>query len=233
MAELLTIPIDLIDVSPHNPRRLFDNDALHSLANSISRLGVLQPILVTKSVDGDRYEIIAGERRWRASRIAKKKEIPALVIGYDDLLLREVQLVENLEREHLNPIEEALAFKSLQEHFNYTDVSLAQRLKRSVQFVRNRLELLKLPTTVQQYIVEEKISLGIASELTSIEEANVQLQLAEQAVGSKLTTNEVAQLVNRYKSEERLNVNQANRKLQFERKVRRLEEEGIVITSEN
>ncbi|HEU5378581.1 MAG TPA: ParB/RepB/Spo0J family partition protein [Ktedonobacteraceae bacterium] len=233
MAELLTIPIDLIDVSPHNPRRLFDNDALETLAHSISRLGVLQPILVTKGSGGNRYEIIAGERRWRASQIAKKKEIPALVVEYNDPLLREVQLIENLEREHLNPIDEALAFKSLQERYNYTDVSLAQRLKRGIQFVRGRLELLKLHPTIQQSVIETKISLGVALILSRVEETEMQVQLAEQAEQNKLTANEITQLISRHKFEKRLQTIKANRKQQFERKLQKLAEKGVVVTSES
>src|SRR4051794_37589914 len=110
MAELKTIAIDLIDASPHNPRKMFDDTALDALAGSISDLGVLQPILVRESQTNGRYEIVAGERRWRASCLANQREIPALIVTLDEPVVQEVQIIENLERAQLNPIEEALAF---------------------------------------------------------------------------------------------------------------------------
>ncbi len=233
MAELKMIPIDLIDASLHNPRRAFDDDSLHVLANSISRLGVLQPILITERSKEGRYEIVAGERRWRASRIARKTEIPALVVELDDPLLREVQLIENLEREQLNPIEEALAFKSLQERFDYTDVTLAQRLKRSTQFIRSRLDLLKLHPDVQRYVAEERITIGAALEIGRIEEVEAQFVLAEEVVQGKLTALETTSRVNQYKYEKRLQATRLNKKLSLERRERALATQSMVVTPES
>jgi ParB family chromosome partitioning protein len=233
MTELKMIPLDLIDASLHNPRRAFDDVSLQALAHSIARLGVLQPILITERSENGRYEIVAGERRWRASRLAQKTEIPALVVELDDPLLHEVQLIENLEREQLNPIEEALAFKSLQEYFTYTDVTLAQRLKRSTQFIRSRLDLLKLHPAIQQHVTEERITIGAALEIGRIEEAEAQLVLAEEVVQGKLTALETTARVNRYKYEKRLQATRLNKKLNLERREQALATQGTVVTPES
>lgn len=233
MTELRMIPVNMIDASSHNPRHIFDDGSLHALANSISRLGVLQPVLLVETLESGRYEIVAGERRWRASCIAKKAEIPALIIELDDPLLREVQIVENLEREQLDPIDEALAFKSLQEQFGYTDTTLAQRLKRSTQFIRNRLELLKLPSSIQKYVTEDKIAIGTALELARIEETEAQLRFAKEILEGRLTAADTASRVNRYKLEKRIRANQDSKKLNLKRKAQTLASQGTVITSDS
>ncbi len=233
MTELRTISIDLIDASVHNPRQVFSDESLRALAESISRLGVLQPILVVHRPEANRFEIIAGERRWRASRIAQQKEIPALVIELDDSHLREAQIIENLEREQLNPIDEALAFKSLQTRFGYSDATLAQRLKRSTPFIRSRLDLLKLHPDVQQYVAEERIALGAALELVRVEEGEAQLQIAQEVELEKLTATDVAARVNRYKFEKRLQAQKLNKKLSLERKEQSLAARGVVVTPDS
>jgi len=231
VAELRTIPVDQIDYSPHNPRRVFDDESLHALADSITRLGVLQPILVRWMTERERYEIVAGERRWRASCLAERPNIPALVIELDDPTRREIQLVENLEREQLNPIDEAQAFEVLQQHFNYTDTGLAQRLKRSSQFVRGRLDLLKLDPRVQQLVAQGRITIGSALELVRLDDGDVQLGVAQQVVQDNLTALATAARVNHHKFEQRLLATQASRRLSLERKTEALAERGIVITT--
>lgn len=232
MTQLKILPIHLIDSSPHNPRQVFDADALTSLADSITRLGVLQPILVTRNPTSERYTIIAGERRWRASRLAKKTKIPAIVVELDDPVIREVQLIENLEREQLNPIDEALALQSLQEQFGYSEYGLAQRLKRSYQFVRGRLELLKLDERVQQFLRDNTISIMAALELAQIEDGDVQFLLAQQVLTSNLTALETATRVTQYKIQQRLAANQAMRRLNLEQRTQVLAAHGVVVRAE-
>src|ERR1051325_11778771 len=130
--ELTSILLDQIDADVNNPRTVFDEGALDELAGSIRIYGVLQPILVTKNNDSDRYKLVAGERRWRAARLAGYQSIPALVVDFQDADIREIQVVENLDREQLNLIDEALAFHDLKQQYSFTDAELARRFRKSV-----------------------------------------------------------------------------------------------------
>jgi ParB/RepB/Spo0J family partition protein len=230
VAELKLLPVELIDISPHNPRGVFDDESLHSLADSIARLGVLQPILVKSIPEQGRYEIVAGERRWRASCLAQRSEIPALVIDVDVVELHEVQLVENLQREQLNPIEEALALAALQA-FGSSDAALAQRLKRSLPFVRSRLNLLKLDPRVQQMVGEYKITIAAALELNRLDDPDAQFQIAQQITQENLTVSATATRVNRHNFEQRLAATRESRRLSLEHKLHALAEHNVVVTA--
>ena len=173
------LPIRLIDPNRDQPRRSFDEDALRELAASIEAVGVIQPIIVAES--GERYSIIAGERRYRASRMAGLDEIPAIVRNWDEQRRLEAALIENLQRDDLNPIEEALGVKRLMEESSLTQEKVAERLGKSRPAVANLLRLLTLEQSVQQLLVEGKLSAGHARALVTVDKKR-QVQLANLTV---------------------------------------------------
>ena len=173
------LPIRLIDPNRDQPRRSFDEDALRELAASIEAVGVIQPIIVAES--GERYSIIAGERRYRASRMAGLDEIPAIVRNWDEQRRLEAALIENLQRDDLNPIEEALGVKRLMEESRLTQEKVAERLGKSRSAVANLLRLLTLEESVQQMLIEGKLSAGHARALVTVDKKR-QVQLANLTV---------------------------------------------------
>ena len=173
------LPIRLIDPNRDQPRRTFDEDALRDLAASIESVGVIQPIIVAES--GERYSIIAGERRYRASRMAGLEEIPAIVRNWDEQRRLEAALIENLQRDDLNPIEEALGVKHLMEESSLTQEKVAERLGKSRPAVANLLRLLTLEESVQQLLIEGKLSAGHARALVTVDKKR-QVQLANLTV---------------------------------------------------
>ena len=173
------LPIRLIDPNRDQPRRSFDEDALRELAASIEAVGVIQPIIVAES--GERYSIIAGERRYRASRMAGLEEIPAIVRNWDEQRRLEAALIENLQRDDLNPIEEALGVKHLMEESGLTQEKAAERLGKSRPAVANLLRLLTLEESVQQMLIEGKLSAGHARALVTVDKKR-QVQLANLTV---------------------------------------------------
>lgn len=173
------LPIRLIDPNRDQPRRTFDEDALRDLAASIESVGVIQPIIVAES--GERYSIIAGERRYRASRMAGLEEIPAIVRNWDEQRRLEAALIENLQRDDLNPIEEALGVKRLMEESGLTQEKVAERLGKSRPAVANLLRLLTLEESVQQLLIEGKLSAGHARALVTVDRKR-QVQLANLTV---------------------------------------------------
>ena len=173
------LPIRLIDPNRDQPRRSFDEDALRELAASIEAVGVIQPIIVAES--GERYSIIAGERRYRASRMAGLDEIPAIVRNWDEQRRLEAALIENLQRDDLNPIEEALGVKRLMEESSLTQEKVAERLGKSRPAVANLLRLLTLEESVQQLLIEGKLSAGHARALVKVDKKR-QGQLANLTV---------------------------------------------------
>ena len=173
------LPIRLIDPNRDQPRRSFDEDALRELAASIEAVGVIQPIIVAES--GERYSIIAGERRYRASRMAGLDEIPAIVRNWDEQRRLEAALIENLQRDDLNPIEEALGVKRLMEESSLTQEKVAERLGKSRPAVANLLRLLTLEESVQQLLIEGKLSAGHARALVTVDKKR-QVQLANLTV---------------------------------------------------
>ena len=173
------LPIRLIDPNREQPRRTFDEEALKDLAASIESVGVIQPIIVAES--GERYSIIAGERRYRASRMAGLEEIPAIVRNWDEQRRLEAALIENLQRDDLNPIEEALGVKRLMEESSLTQEKVAERLGKSRPAVANLLRLLTLEESVQQLLIEGKLSAGHARALVTVDKKR-QVQLANLTV---------------------------------------------------
>ena len=186
----------LIDPKSGQPRRTFDPDALTELAESISTHGVLQPILVRETGNG-RFQIIAGERRWRAAKQAGLTEIPAVVLDRDDLAVAEIALVENLQREDLNPIEEAGAFRSLSEEFGLTQEDLSRRVGKSRSYIANATRLIVLPDEVKDLVSAGKLSAGHARTLLGLRDRAMIAPLAKQCVAAGISVRELEQLVKR------------------------------------
>ena len=182
-----------VDPNRSQPRQKFEDEALEELADSIRHFGVLQPILVQKK--GSRYEIIAGERRWRAARKAELKEIPAIVKDYSDQETLELSLIENIQREDLNPIEEAKAFKRLLEEFGLRQEDLAARVSKSRTAITNSVRLLKLDERVQEMVVQEQISMGHARALIPVEIPEEQVLIAQQIAERHLSVRDVEKLI--------------------------------------
>lgn len=187
--------VKLSEIEPNReqPRKEFNEDALLELADSIREYGVLQPLLVQKT--DDYYKIIAGERRWRAAKIAGLKEVPVMIKDYTPQELVEISLVENIQREDLNPIEEAMAYKRLLEEFHLTQDSVATRVSKSRVVVTNALRLLKLDQRVQEMLVADMISAGHGRALVSIEDHEMQYELAVRIMDEKLSVRETERLV--------------------------------------
>lgn len=177
--EVRMLPIGLIDPNREQPRRSFDEGALNDLAQSIRAVGVLQPIIVAQS--GERYTIIAGERRYRASRLAEQTEIPAIVRNWDEQTRLEAALIENLQRDNLNPIEEAMGVRRLMDETGLTQEQAAERLGKSRPAVANLLRLLTLPDAVRQMLIEGKLSAGHGRALVTVDRKR-QIQLANLTV---------------------------------------------------
>lgn len=171
------IDVYSIDINSDQPRKVFDEDKLKELAESIKLHGVVQPIIV-REVKG-RYVIVAGERRYRAARIAGLKEVPALVKNFSDNEVMEVALIENIQRENLNPIEEAAAIKFLMQQHDLTQEEVATRLSKSRPAIANTLRLLNLPTGVQEYLKAGRIQAGHAKAILSLADSEKQLELAD------------------------------------------------------
>lgn len=188
------------DVEPNReqPRKKFEEDALLELSDSIKQFGIIQPLIVQKRKDY--YEIIAGERRWRAAKMAGLKEVPVIVKNYTEQEIVEISLIENIQRENLNPIEEAMAFKKLLEEFNLKQDEVAERVSKSRTAVTNSMRLLKLDDRVQQMIVDDMISTGHARALLAIDEKEQQYELANRVFDEKLSVRETEKLVKDLKS---------------------------------
>ena len=190
---LVEIKISEIDPNMGQPRKKFDEDELLELAESIKIHGVIQPIILTKR--GKRYEIIAGERRWRASKLAGLVKIPAVIREYTDKEIMEVSLIENIQRQDLNPIEEALAFKNLIDEYKMKQDDLAERVSKSRSAITNALRLLKLDDKVKAMLAEGLISTGHARALLAVEDKNKQQILATKIFDEKLSVRETEKLV--------------------------------------
>lgn len=190
---LAEIKISEIDPNMGQPRKKFDEDELLELAESIKIHGVIQPIILTKR--GKRYEIIAGERRWRASKLAGLVKIPAVIREYTDKEIMEVSLIENIQRQDLNPIEEALAFKNLIDEYKMKQDDLAERVSKSRSAITNALRLLKLDDKVKAMLAEGLISTGHARALLAVEDKNKQQILATKIFDEKLSVRETEKLV--------------------------------------
>ena len=190
--------INEVEPNRDQPRKNFDEDALLELSDSIKQFGVLQPLLVRKRKDY--YEIIAGERRWRAAKLAGVKEVPVIEKEYTDQEILEIGLIENIQRENLNPIEEAIAYKRLLEEFNLKHDEVAERVSKSRTAVTNSMRLLKLSDKVQQMIIDDMISTGHARALLAIDDPELQYTLANKIFDEKLSVRETEKLVKEIKN---------------------------------
>ena len=189
----MKVKISKIEPNKDQPRRNFDEDALIELSESIKQHGVLQPIIVQDRKNY--YEIIAGERRWRAAKLAGLKEVPVIVKKFTDQEILEISLIENIQRENLNPIEEAIAYKRLLNEFHLKQDEVAERVSKSRTAVTNSMRLLKLDERVQQMVIEEKLSTGHARALLGIEDGELQYQMACKVFDESLSVREVEKLV--------------------------------------
>lgn len=187
------VKITMVEPNREQPRKNFDEDALQELADSIKQFGLLQPILVQDRKD--HYEIIAGERRWRAAKLAGLKEVPVIIRNYTEQEIVEIALIENIQREDLNPIEEALAYKRLLTEFNLKQDEVAERVSKSRAAVTNSIRLLKLTDNVQQMLIDEMISPGHARALLAVENPDEQYNLAQKIFDEKLNVRDVEKLV--------------------------------------
>lgn len=192
------VNINKVEPNHEQPRRHFEEDSLLELADSIKQFGVLQPLIVQKR--NDYYEIIAGERRWRAAKMAGIKEIPVIIKEYTKREAVEIALIENIQRENLNPIEEAMAFKRLLTEFSLKQDEVAERVSKSRTTVTNSMRLLKLDERVQQMIVDDMISTGHARTLLAIENHEEQYNLANKIFDEKLSVRETEKLIKELKN---------------------------------
>lgn len=190
--EIHEISLDEIRVNPYQPRKTFDENALNELAESIKIHGIIQPIIVKKSIKG--YEIVAGERRYRASRLAGKTSIPAIIRDFSDEQMMEIAVLENLQRENLNAIEEAEAYKNLMTNLNLNHEELAKKVGKSRSHITNMLGILSLPTVVKNLISENKISMGHARVLSKLEDNAKINELAHNVVEQQLSVRELEEM---------------------------------------
>ncbi len=190
--EIIDLPLEELRPNPYQPRSIFNEEALDELADSIKEHGVFQPIIVKKSIKG--YEIIAGERRVRASRKAGLKTIPAIIRNFTDEQMMEIALLENLQREDLNVIEEAKAYRLMLDRLNITQDELSKKIGKSRSHVTNILGLLRLPNEVQDMIIDKKISMGHARVLSKLEENQKIKEVADKIVKENLTVRDIEQM---------------------------------------
>lgn len=191
--EIIEISLDELRPNPYQPRKIFDEAALNELASSIKEHGVFQPIIVKKSIRG--YEIIAGERRYRASKIAGLKTVPAIVKDFSDDEMMQIALLENLQRENLTSIEEAKAYKSIIDSMHITQDELAKKVGKSRSHITNMIGLLKLPGSVQDMILYNKMSMGHARVLSKLEDQKQIEELADKVIDKNISVRELENLV--------------------------------------
>jgi len=195
------IAVKAIVPNKFQPRRVFDQDALTELAQSIKQHGVIQPILVRKSLTG--YELVAGERRWRAAQMAGLEVIPAVVREYTDGEMTEIALIENLQRENLNPIEEALAYKRLMDEFALTQEEVARKIGRSRPLIANTVRLLNLAPAVQEHVSRGTLTTGQVRPLLALESHELQVEAGETIIEEDLSARDAEELVRRLLKEPR------------------------------
>lgn len=197
--QIVEIDLSELRANPYQPRKNFDEEALNELASSIKEHGVFQPIIVKKSIKG--YEIIAGERRFRASKLAEMQTIPAIIKDFSDEEMMQIALLENLQRENLTSIEEAKAYKSIIESMNITQDELAKKVGKSRSHVTNILGLLKLPASVQDMVLYNKLSMGHARVLSKLDDPKTIEDLAQRVITEDLSVRKLESLV--YDNEEK------------------------------
>ena len=187
--EIREIKLDEIRSNPYQPRKVFDDESLQELASSIKEHGVVQPVIVKKSIKG--YELVAGERRTRACRLAGLKTVPAVVKDFNDQEMMEIALIENIQRENLNPIEEANAYLNILNSTNMTQEELAKKFGKSRSYITNLLGLLKLPESTKKLVEEQKISMGHARALSKLEDQDEIVKLADQIIMENLNVRDI------------------------------------------
>lgn len=197
--KVTSLKISKVEPNREQPRKRFDENALNELAESIKQYGILQPLVVCQK-DGY-YEIVSGERRWRAAQIAGLKEVPAVIMELTEQEIMEISLIENIQREDLNPVEEAMAYQRLIQEFGLTQEVLAQKVSKSRTVITNTIRLLKLNPQVQKMLTEEEINTGHARALLGIEDLDKQYEVAQKIVSEGLTVREIESLVKELKEE--------------------------------
>lgn len=202
--EIIEIDLSELRPNPYQPRKIFKDEALQELANSIKEHGVFQPIIVKKSIKG--YEIIAGERRFRASKLAGLEKVPAIIRDFTDGQMMEIALLENLQRENLNVIEEALAYKSMIEKLGLTQDELSKRVGKSRSHITNILGILRLPKEIQGMIVEGKLTMGHARVISKLESTEQMMGLANKIVEEKLPVRDLEHITEDNKFERKVKI---------------------------
>lgn len=197
--DAVMVNIQKVEPNREQPRKNFDEDALLELSDSIKQFGILQPLLVQDKKEY--YEIIAGERRWRAAKLANVKEVPVIVKNFTEQEILEISLIENIQRENLNPIEEAIAYKRLMEEFHLKQDEIAERVSKSRTAVTNSMRLLKLSEKVQQMLIDDMLTTGHARALLAVEQPDKQYSLAQKIFDEKLSVRETEKLVKKLESE--------------------------------
>lgn len=200
-ADAVMMDINKVEPNRDQPRKKFDEDALNDLADSIKQFGVLQPLLVQER--DDYYEIIAGERRWRAAKKAGIRQLPVIIKKLTEQEIMEISLIENIQREDLNPIEEALAYKRLLTEFNLKQDEVADRVSKSRTTITNSMRLLKLSDKVQQMVIDDKLTTGHVRPLISVEDEEQQVMLAEKIFDEKLSVRDAEKLVKNLQTEKK------------------------------
>ncbi|MFN2340481.1 MAG: ParB/RepB/Spo0J family partition protein [Halanaerobium sp.] len=191
--------VDQIEANPFQPRSSFDEESLQELANSIQEKGIIQPITVRK-IKAEKYQIVAGERRWRASKLVGLKKIPAVIRNFDDQEMLEIALIENIQREDLNPVEEARAYKEMLNNFEITQAELAKQVGKSRSNVSNMVRLLKLTDKVKNHLEQGTITIGHARALLALAEKETQVAACENIIIQDLTVRETEKYVEKLKN---------------------------------
>ena len=192
----LSISINKIKSDKDQPRKSFDSEKIAELTESIKTHGIIQPLILRK-IDNDQYIIVAGERRWRAAKIAGLKEVPSIIMDLTESEILEISLIENIQRQDLNPIEEAIAYKKLIDDFKMTHEELSKRIGKSRTSITNTMRLINLDDRVQQYIIEGVISEGHGRALLGIKDFEIQYELAQQVIDEKLSVRELEKIIRR------------------------------------
>lgn len=191
------VKISLIQPDPNQPRKTFTEESLQELSDSIKKFGIIQPIVVTASEDSKFYNIVAGERRWRAAKLAGLKEVPVIIREFDKLETIEISIIENIQRENLNPIEEAAAYQRLIDEYHFTQEDVASKVSKSRVSITNSLRLLKLNTKVQELVANGSLSYGHARAILGVSDSDKQFEIAQMVINTKLSVRETEKYISK------------------------------------
>jgi ParB family chromosome partitioning protein len=209
--DIVFLSMDRLDPNPNQPRRLFNEESLEDLSNSIKEMGVIQP-LVVRPRENNRYEIVAGERRWRAAKIAGYSTIPAIVRDVSDSESLEIALIENLQRENLNPLDTAEAYGMLINKYSYTHDALAKRIGKDRSNITNHVRLLNLPDPIKEDLRNDLLSMGHARTLLGVDHLPTQLNLSRQTVRSNLSVRQLEKIVQNYRNKQSKTISDTQKK---------------------